>query len=107
MKVNVISIDLQKFIDKDNKNNRDMIYLSCPKSFDFQMVHKIVYGYIPKKYDKEKDQYVINMKEYLKYLSFHGMRPINPLITLELDIPNEWNIPVLENTDEGNDIDDK
>ena len=35
------------------------------------------------------------------------MRPINPLITLELDIPNEWNIPVLEDTDEGNDIDDK
>lgn len=112
MKVNVISIDIQKFIDKNNKNNKDMIYLSCPKSYDFQMIQKIIYGNLPKIYNEEKDQYVIDVKEYLRYLSYHGIRPINPLIIMDLEIPYEWNNPVIDGITnkeivEGDDIHDK
>lgn len=94
MKVNVIQLDIQKF--SGDKNNKDMIYLSCPKSFDYQMVHKIIYGNIPKKFNIVNQQYVIDIDEYLKYLSYHGIRPINPLVVLDLEIPDEWNNPVID-----------
>lgn len=96
MEVNIISVNIQKYVD--GGNNKDMLYLTCPKSYDFKSLQKILYSNIPKIFDEEKNQYVIDIKKYLSYLSINGIYPIKPLITMEIEIPYEWNKELMDKT---------